>query len=56
MTSRIHDGNVYKASEGHFFAMNKELDLTKDLSDDDSLLSVEDEDDDTKEALRAYIG
>ena len=36
--------------------MSDELELTKDIKDDDSIFSLEEDDEETKESIRAYIG
>jgi len=36
--------------------MSDDIELTKDVSEEDSLFSLEEDDDETKDAIRAYIG
>jgi len=36
--------------------MNDEFEHVDDVADDDTVYSLDDEDDDTREAIRAYIG
>ncbi len=36
--------------------MNNEVELTKDINEEDSIYSIDEEDEETKESIRSYIG